>query len=256
LAIRSWISKELTILAEGFGEQLTLERVEIYVTSLVDIPQERLRVAFRRAMYELKWFPKLAELRDLSGSSADDEKKVEAQAAWDFANKYLREWGVDRMPVRSNGRWITAPTLEPRLEYAIRQIGGLWRLNQISDESYPFVFRDFCEAYAVAPTAELLDSLLLEKFGLLQLAGQIKELPLARLQHHSANAERPTPEETEEVDQAKTRQDNQKISQLRTGEPSGSQLEELTPKRKEELRQKLARELAARGIPRGAEGLE
>src|SRR5437667_1586299 len=135
LAILSWISDELTILAEAFGEPLTEERVEIYARGLIDIPRDRLEVAFRRALYEVKWFPKLSELRDFSGASADDQKKVEAQAAWNYLNKYLAEWGVDRLPVRSAGQWITAPPLEPRLEYALRQIGGLWRFNQVTDES-------------------------------------------------------------------------------------------------------------------------
>ena len=176
MAIRSWISKQLTGLAEGFGESLTVERVEIYIDGLTDIPQDRLRVAFSRALYESKFFPKLAELRTLSGQGAEDEKKVEAEAAWRYVNEYLRKWGVNRLPIRSSGKWITAPTLEPRLEYAIRQIGGLWRLNQVTDENFPFIFRDFCEAYALAPLAELMAPQLAERFGDRKLIGNLKQL--------------------------------------------------------------------------------
>jgi len=176
LVIRSWISKQLTVLAEAFGESLTVERVEIYAGGLIDIPQDGLETAFRRALYELKWFPKMSELRDLSGSTADDQRKVEAQAAWTYVNEYLRKWGIDQLPVRSGGKWITAPPLEPRLEYAIRRIGGLWRLNQITDESYPFVYKDFCEAYNLAPVAELMTPQLLEQFGDRKLAGNVKQL--------------------------------------------------------------------------------
>jgi hypothetical protein len=75
LELLDWINDELTILAEAFGERLTEERQEIYCAGLADIQQDRLAAAFRRARYELKWFPKLAELRELAGafgvSSAD-----------------------------------------------------------------------------------------------------------------------------------------------------------------------------------------
>src|SRR5215471_7190228 len=67
-----WIHNELTTLAEAFGEPLTDQRQDIYFGGLADIPQDQLRVAFRRARYELKWFPKLAELRGLAGVSIDE----------------------------------------------------------------------------------------------------------------------------------------------------------------------------------------
>lgn len=57
----------MTILAEAFGESLTEQRQEIYCGGLADISQDNLQTAFRRARYELKWFPKLAELRELAG---------------------------------------------------------------------------------------------------------------------------------------------------------------------------------------------
>jgi hypothetical protein len=64
-----WINDQLTIMAEAFGEKLTEERQEIYCAGLAEFSQNRLDVAFRRARYELKWFPKLAELRDLAGAA-------------------------------------------------------------------------------------------------------------------------------------------------------------------------------------------
>jgi hypothetical protein len=54
-------------LAEAFGEALTEQRQEIYCGGLAEIDQSLLQTAFRRARYELKWFPKLAELRELAG---------------------------------------------------------------------------------------------------------------------------------------------------------------------------------------------
>jgi hypothetical protein len=65
-----WIHDQLTIMAEAFGETLTEQRQEIYCAGLADLPYDRLQIAFRRARYELKWFPKLAELRELGGAAA------------------------------------------------------------------------------------------------------------------------------------------------------------------------------------------
>ena len=64
----NWISDELTILAETFAESLSEQRQEIYCGGLLDIPRDRLRAAFRRAHRELKYFPKLAELREFAGA--------------------------------------------------------------------------------------------------------------------------------------------------------------------------------------------
>lgn len=172
----SWITEQLTVLAEAFGESVTEARLDIYVQSLIDIPREKLAEGFKRALRETKFFPKISELRDLSGWSPQDQKTVEAQAAWKYVNEYLQTWGVDRLPVRSGGKWIEPPALNPRTEYALQQIGGLWRLNQITDESYPFVFRDFCAAYELAPVAERMTPQLSEQFSKLGLKGKVEEL--------------------------------------------------------------------------------
>jgi hypothetical protein len=84
LEFLEWINDELTILAEAFGETLTEQRQEIYCTGLADIRQEHLTDAFRRARYELKWFPKLAELRELAGIFPEtiNDGRPGAEEAW------------------------------------------------------------------------------------------------------------------------------------------------------------------------------
>jgi hypothetical protein len=154
LELLNWISDQLTMLAEAFAEPLTDERVEIYVRGLSDIPQEQLRVSFQRALRQLTWFPKLAELRNFAGANSEAENKVEADAAWKFVNDYLQRWGVDRLPIYAGGKQVTAPPLPPRIEYALRRIGGFRALNQMDLTKLPFMYRDFCEAYNLAPVAE------------------------------------------------------------------------------------------------------
>ena len=79
-----WINDQLTILAEAFGEKLTEERQDIYCGSLADLTQQPLDIAFRRARCELKWFPKIAELRELAGalSNVGDDGRPGPEEAW------------------------------------------------------------------------------------------------------------------------------------------------------------------------------
>jgi len=76
-------------LGEAFGEGLTAERQAIYVTSLADIPLDKLRRAIRRAIKELKWFPKIAELRELAGFSPDitSDGRPGVEEAWSLCPK-------------------------------------------------------------------------------------------------------------------------------------------------------------------------
>jgi len=158
------------MLAEAFAEPLTEERMEIYIRALADIQQDRLRISFQRALQELTWFPKVAELRNLAATpedaSKEDEVKVEADAAWTYVNDYLRQWGVDQLPLYSTGGQSTQPPpLDPRTDYALRRIGGFQALHQMDINRMPFIYRDFCEAYAQAPLAERLAPRLEERFG-------------------------------------------------------------------------------------------
>ena len=154
-----WIGEQVTILAEAFGESLTPQRVKIYAADLADIDQARLAIAFQRAPIELNFFPKIAELRELAGAKAEDQAHVEAAAAWEFTNRYLQKHGV--VIYDDDNR----PPLEPRIDYALRRIGGLNSLNQITEKSRPFMFKDFCEAYRQGPIADKLTPQLNELFS-------------------------------------------------------------------------------------------
>jgi hypothetical protein len=148
----------------------------MYVESLSDLSEDQVRLCIGRAIRELEWFPKPAKLRELAGIGPEDVRDVEAEAAWTWVNAYLREWGVERMPLYSGGKRIEAPALPQRIEYAVRAIGGLWALNQITTESRPFMKRDFIEAYGQAPIAESLAPQLSGMFGKNKLLGQVKQL--------------------------------------------------------------------------------
>jgi hypothetical protein len=179
-----WLVDQLTVLAEAFGEsseKMSPQRLQIYTGDLADLNQDQLKLAFTRARRECKFFPKIAELRELAGAGAEHARRVEAAAAWNYVHEYLRQWGVERMPFYKSGQRIDPPTLPPRIAYALRRIGGLRGLNQVSDESRPFMYKDFCQAYELAPTAEQLEPQLQGMFGAQNLlAGTVKQLSTGR----------------------------------------------------------------------------
>src|SRR5271170_6882107 len=66
--LKIWIANQVSGLAVAFGCEVTGERLESYAEHLADIPKEKLQQAFRQAGRELKFFPKIAELRELAGA--------------------------------------------------------------------------------------------------------------------------------------------------------------------------------------------
>jgi hypothetical protein len=166
--LRLWLADKITQLAEACGEELTAARLRIYTEALSDLSREQLQIALNWAIRELRFFPKIAELRDLAGAKAQDAQQVEANAAWEAANRYLQRYGVVKYDRDFR------PALDPRIDYVLRRIGGLWGLNQVTTESYPFKYKEFCEAYQLAPMANLMALRLEEKFAVKQLVGEVQ----------------------------------------------------------------------------------
>ena len=158
------------------GEPLTDARIRIYAEDLSNLSRPQLEIAFKRARLELKFFPKISELCELAGAKEQDARTVEGEAAWKFLNDYLGKWGVDLMPFYSAGKRIDPPALPSKIQYALRRIGGLSGLNQVTAESRPFMLRDFLEAYQRAPIAESLAPQMENMFGSKKLLGQLKQL--------------------------------------------------------------------------------
>jgi len=155
-----WLADQLTVLAEAFGEggeKVSPQRLQIYASDLADLDQRQLEVAFRRARTELKFFPKISELRDLAGVAKQEEcNAVEAYAAFQSVIRHLERNGIEA-GVRS---------LTRRVQYAVRHCGGLATFNhRLEDKTFPFLQRDFCEAYGKAPVAEMTAAQLSSRLG-------------------------------------------------------------------------------------------
>jgi hypothetical protein len=169
-----------------------------------DEPTEAIEWAFREWRLKSQFFPAVSDIAGLisrwhGGVDHGDEKKIEANAAWYYVKEYLRKWGVDLLPLYSGGKVTTPPPLEARADYALRRIGGLRALNQVDTDKLPFMYRDFCEAYALAPAAELMALPLQEQFGDGRLQGNVNQLTEARSmeqhmeQHIDQHHEQPEP---------------------------------------------------------------
>lgn len=78
---------QLTILGEAFGQQLTDERMRVYCSDLADLTVEQVKLACGRARRELKFFPKIAELRELAGASGLLDGRPGVEQAWALCPK-------------------------------------------------------------------------------------------------------------------------------------------------------------------------
>lgn len=83
-ALKIWITNQVSVLAVTFGVDITGERLEVYTEHLADIPREQLGRAFWRASRNLKFFPKIAELREFAGALPDtlDDGRPGPEEAW------------------------------------------------------------------------------------------------------------------------------------------------------------------------------
>ena len=156
----AWVMEQVAVLAVTFDCDITAERLRIYAENLADIPRDQLVVAFRRALQELKFFPRIAELRELAIGSAAQNADAEALRAWenaiDFANKWVCSDVYGQYAVDGGCRAEQPPLLSQRILHAVRACRG-WRAFKCrTPENEAFLRKDFLEAYKLAPTMETI----------------------------------------------------------------------------------------------------
>jgi len=238
--LRLWVIDQLTILAEAFKEVVTAARLRIYAEDLCDIAPEQLKAAFEHARRELRFFPKIAELRELAGAGRQAQLDAEARTAWDQLLQFTRKF-VSNDPHGNfgpeHGSFRNYPQLSQRILDCVRRLGGWRALACMTHEDQPFVQKRFFEEYKAAPAVEQID----QKQFLQQLAGDVQRRPRLAHTHHEE------PQEQFSIREA-FRQSTARSERKRTA-PRLSDVEW------EERRQKLqeqARELIARAAGAGA----
>jgi hypothetical protein len=134
-----------------------------YERGLEDLVPERLAAAFALAERDLKFFPSIAELRDLAGTQSGDNNRLrQCDEAWKWVMRYIRDHGTDGRAKR--GRVLAtapelrfeddmpAPPIPGPIEYALEAMGGtvtqgLERFAETDSGALGFLRRDFDAAY-------------------------------------------------------------------------------------------------------------
>lgn len=154
----------------------------MYVESLGDLSDEQIRRSVGRAIRELKWFPKPAELRELVGHNPRDEQDAEARAAWgvvvNFAEKYVQSDPQGCYVVDQGVRRVPPPVLSQRILDTVRRTGG-WRAYKLMRASdLPHQQKRFIAEYGIWTAVEQVpESRLLTEMPRLQLVAKPIEPP-------------------------------------------------------------------------------
>jgi|SRR5579863_7832640 len=169
-----WIGEQVTILAEAFGEPMTPQRLKVYAGDLSDLDRRQLEQAFIRGRRELKFFPKIAELRSLAGKSQEQQQDAEARKAWDATMKFMEKYVSNDVYGNFGPEhgWYPRryPTLSERILATVRRTGG-WKIYKcMSNDDFPFVQKRFFEEYtAWAAVEQIEEPKLLREIPQLQL---------------------------------------------------------------------------------------
>jgi hypothetical protein len=143
-----WVAEQLAILAEAFGEALTPVRIRLYVSDLADVAPEQLAVGFARARRELRFFPRISEIRDLAGASNDD---AEARAAWDvlmdFVSRYVQSDVFGNYLPDQGCRSTPMPILSQRILDCVRRSGSWRAFKCMGPSDFPFQQKRFFEEF-------------------------------------------------------------------------------------------------------------
>ena len=169
-------------MAEVFRESLTAELLAMYVESLEDLSDNQIRLCVGRAIRELKWFPKPAELRELVGCSPREQQDAEARAAWDaivnFAEKYIQSDPQGCYVIDQGVRRVPPPVLSQRILDSVRRTGG-WRAYKLMGPAdLPHQQKRFMAEYAAWTAIEQVPvSRLLTELPRLQLVARPMDPP-------------------------------------------------------------------------------
>lgn len=119
-----------------------------------EIGADGFAAALRKAVHESEYFPTIAKIRNCAGLNAETQSAAEADAAWLLVQDWIREWhgsqgGVYKGRDKATGKIIMEqpPKLPSRVAHAVRLVGGIDAIANVSDKGLPFLRKDFAEAF-------------------------------------------------------------------------------------------------------------
>jgi len=146
-----WLGEQVAILAEAFNEPLKPERIRVYVQDLADLSAEQLSFAFSRARRGLKFFPRIAEIRELAGANPERSDDAEARAAWDvlmdFVSRYVQSDVFGNYAPDQGCRSTPMPILSERILDTVRRSGSWRAFKCMTPSDFPFQQKRFFEEF-------------------------------------------------------------------------------------------------------------
>jgi hypothetical protein len=153
----------------------------MYVEGLADLSDDQIRLCIGRAMSELRWFPKPAELRELAGAAGSSvDRDAESRKAWEVVLSFAAKW-VQSDPegcyVISRGvRSSQPPQLSQQILDTVHRTGGWRAYKTMSQDDYPHQQNRFSEEYAAwAAVEQIVPSKLLMEMPKFQLVAKPME---------------------------------------------------------------------------------
>jgi len=154
--IREWI----VALAENFGADLSVARIDLLEAGLADLHLEQIHTAFKLcALRRERFFPSLAELRGyVDGGTKQAADAIDDELVWqkilEYCRKFVRpdilrpappsEDADDQTKRMYPAKW--GPPLPAAWEFAARVAGGLAFLERCSERDLIFAKQRFLEA--------------------------------------------------------------------------------------------------------------
>jgi hypothetical protein len=129
-------------IASAANVELPEATIVVYLERLLQLTPEQLAEATRRTIEEWdrpSMMPPLKFILDRAGNNP----KLEAEKAWERWERLSGAWYPDGLGWQ-NG---VDKELTPAMQYAIRQCGGEHRMIYCSEESFPFIRRQFLESH-------------------------------------------------------------------------------------------------------------
>jgi hypothetical protein len=119
-----------------------------WLLMLDEIGEAAFSEALRRAVHESEYFPTISKVRMCAGITTEQKDSAAADAAWLLVEDWIRRWHGVMFPVFKSGTVIEkAPKLPARIAYAVRVVGGIDAIANVTDKGAPFLRKEFGEAF-------------------------------------------------------------------------------------------------------------
>ena len=137
--------------AAAYRETLSAESIDVYWQGLCDLPAADVIPAIGKLIRTSKWFPKIAEIRELIEGKPEELAEAEAEAAWQRVLEYVNGWHPDIGQMSDSTIRLTR-----REQIALGAIGGIYRLWEEQDggPGLPFMHRDFIKTWKISDHVE------------------------------------------------------------------------------------------------------